>query len=200
MYQLLYQASLIFENELEVKTGTKIPVGIHSKCEVTSVEKGDQGKGIYYDINFKDSEGRFNNKRLWAPKGSYPQDGQSPEEAKKAEEILNISHVLKLVHIFLGDAGIKAIPDLDYQEMMDTMVSKLTPEVLAKEKVNLKLIYDTDGQWSVFGKFPDYVEKFVEGQEPKIKYSSYEISNRCTAKPAAKPVTPGRNYDINQIL
>ena len=193
----MYQASLIFESELSPKTGAKIPQGIHTNCEVVSVEQGDTGKNTFVDINFKDSEGRFHNKRLWSPTGNYPKDGETTADAIKREELSNLSHVVKIVHIFLGNEALAALSAENYQSLMGKLVSKLTPEVLSKKKVNLKLIYDSDGQWSVFGNFPDYVEECIAGQEPKLKFSPWELANRCTLKTAAPATTA---YDINKIL
>lgn len=195
----MYQASLIFENELTPKAGAKIPQGIHTNCSVTSVEQGDTGKNTYVDINFKDEEGRFHNKRLWSPTGNYPKDGETKDEAIKREELSNLSHVVKIVHIFLGNEVLAALSAEDYQSLMTKLVAKLTPEVLGKKKVNLKLIYDSDGQWSVFGNFPDYVEECIPGEQPKLKFSPWELSNRCTHKPAPT-AAPSKAYDINTIL
>ena len=57
---------------------------------------------------------------------------------------------------------------------------------LTQKKVNLKLIYDKDGQWSTFGYYPDYIEEYVEDVAPKLKFSSRELKDRCTPKAAPK--------------
>ena len=45
-------------------------------------------------------------------------------------------------------------------------------------KVNLKLIPDADLEYSTFPNFPSYIEKYVEGEEPKLKFSQWEVDNR----------------------
>lgn len=183
-----YQASLIFETELTPKKGVKIPFGIHTACKVKGIDVTDE----YVDLNFEDSEGRYNNKRLWLPKGSYPRTNKLPdgtsviettEEAKQREEKLNLSHVVKLLHIFLGEQGLSSIKASTYHEFMSKAAKALSPDVLSSKLVNLKLIYDSEGVYAVFGNFPDYVELHIEGQAPTLKYTQYEQDNRC--KPAA---------------
>ena len=177
-----YQASMIFENTVG-KTGTKIPFGIHTNCEVTSVEVGEN----FVDINFKDSENRTHNKRLWDANGNYPRkdkDGnftETKQQAIEREETQNLAHIVKLLHIYLGDEGISKFPALEYEEFIEKAIKVLTPK-LASKKVNLKLIYDSEGMYSVFGNFPDYIEECVEGEEPRIKFTKWELENRCSYK------------------
>jgi hypothetical protein len=179
-----YQADIIFEQELTPKKGAKIPFGIHSKCKVTSLDVTEE----YVDINFEDSEGRYNNKRLWQPKGNYPQDikldggatrKETEEEAKTREEKANISHVVKVLHIFLGSEKLKNIKGNSYLDFMQNAAKALTPSVLSSKLVNLKLIYDKEGVYAVFGNFPDYVEENTN-EEPKLSFSKWEKENRCT--------------------
>lgn len=183
-----YQASFIFETELTPKKGVKIPFGVHEKCKVRGIDVTDE----YVDLNFEDSEGRYNNKRLWLPKGTYPKttklpDGSSKvettEEARDREEKLNLAHVVKLLHIFLGKEGLSSIKAGSYHDFMQKAAKALSPDVLSSKLVNLKLIYDAEGVYAVFGNFPDYVELHIEGQAPTLKYTEYEQQNRC--KPAA---------------
>lgn len=182
-----YQASMIFETQLE-KTGTKIPFGIHTACEVTSIEKGEN----FVDINFKDSEGRVHNKRLWDANGNYPRrdkDGnptETKQEAIEREETQNLAHIVKLLHIFVGEEGIAKFPALEYDDFVEKAIKVLGPKFPTK-KVNLKLIYDSEGIYSVFGNFPDYIEEYVEGQEPRIKFTKWELENRCSFKGDAQP-------------
>lgn len=181
-----YQADLIFNEELTPKKGNKIPFGIHTQCKVTGIEVTEE----YVDLNFEDSQSRYNNKRLWQPKGNYPRDIKQPDgttkteteaEAKIREEKANISHVVRLLHIFLGQEKLSKIQGNTYQEFMSNAAKALTPAVLASKFVNLKLIYDAEGVYAVFGNFPDYVEEYVEGVDPKITFSEWEKKNRCTA-------------------
>lgn len=178
-----YQANLIFEQELTPKKGNKIPFGIHSGCKVKSIEVTPE----YVDLNFEDSEGRYNNKRLWAPKGNYPRDikledgttrQETEAEAKTREEKSAITHVVKLLHIFLGAEKLNKITGNTYQEFMENAAKALTPSVLSSKLVNLKLIYDSEGVYAVFGNYPDYVEEHIPGEAPLLKYSKWEQENR----------------------
>lgn len=189
-----YQANIIFEQELTPKKGNKIPFGIHTACKVTGVEVTPE----YIDLNFEDSEGRYNNKRLWAPKGNYPRDIKQPDgtmhteteaEAKTREEKSAITHIVKLLHIFLGEEKLAKISGSTYQEFMENAAKALTPAILSSKLVNLKLIYDAEGVYAVFGNYPDYVEEYVEGQAPKLKYSKWEEDNRVTPSSATPKST-----------
>ena len=84
---MTFQASIIFDEELTPKQGLKIPFGIHAACEVVSLEKGDD----FVDINFRDSENKTHNKRLWSPKGNYPKDGETTLNQSVKQRI--VSHV-----------------------------------------------------------------------------------------------------------
>ncbi len=173
----MYQASLIFQEELTPSVGVKIPFGIHTKCKVTKVEKGEN----FVDIHFEDSEGRYHNKRLWQPKGNYPIDGETTEQALQREERRNLTHIVKLLHIFLGEEVIRSLPSMNYEQFIDKSILLLTPQ-LSSKLVNLKLTYDKDGMYSQFGSYPDYIELYVDGQEPTLKYSKWELEHACTPK------------------
>jgi hypothetical protein len=182
----MYQAELIFNEELTPKLGAKIPFGIHSNCKVVSIEKGETESNSYVDINFEDSEGRSHNKRLWQPKGSYPRDNESQEEALVREERRNLAHLVRLAHIFMGESRLKELSGNSYNEFVTKAVKLLNPTLKTKA-VNLKLTYDRDGAYSEFSNYPDYIEEHVPGQEPTLQYSKWEKDNRCTPKETVKP-------------
>lgn len=190
-----YQASLIFKDEVAPKGGSKITFGIHSNCNVTSIERGDK----FVDINFSDPEGRTHNKRLWDANGNYPKikDGitETQQEAIQREELNNLTHIVKVLHIFIGQEGLEAFPELDYDKFVKQAIKVVTPKLTTK-KVNLKLIYDADGIYPVFGNFPDYIEEYVEGNEPTLKFSKWELENRCTYKGGVtKSDTPAKSLE-----
>jgi len=180
----MINAELIFDNELTPKNGKKIPFGIHAKCKVTSIVNKP---GEYVDLNFEDSLGRYNNKRLYAPNGKYPRktkvDGTEREEttaeALERDSKQKAAHVVKLLHIFLGKEALKKFTG-EYEEFMEKATKALTPNVLASKYVNLKLIYDSAGVYSEFGNYADYVEEYVEGKEPTLDFSPWEKENRTT--------------------
>lgn len=195
-----HQASLIFTNELTPKT-PKIPVGIHINCRITSVKLGEG----FFDINFESPDGAIHNKRLWDPKGSYPkqkEDGstETTNEAKFREEASNLTHVVKIMHIVLGEKAIMELPELEYTAFLKKAETLLTPKVLEKVRVNLKLIYDADGQYSVFGNFPDYIELHVPNEEPKLSFTKWELANRLTKKEVKASNTSTSREDLLAAL
>lgn len=195
-----YQASIIFTEDLS-SSGSKIPVGIHSNCSLVSVEKGE----TFYDVNFKDSEGRVNNKRLWQPKGTYPatnKDGKITEttaEALAREERENMRLIVKLLHIFLGEEGLATVSGSTYDEFMAKGAAILNQKASSK-KLNLKLIYDSVGAYSTFGKFVDYVEEYVEGQAPTLSYTPWELQNRVEKKETATISREKKNDEFDSLL
>lgn len=187
----VYQADLIFDQELTPKAG-KIPFGIHTNCKLTGVDKVDE----HYDINFEDSTGRTHHLRLFKPNGKYPKrdkitnlEIETTEEAIAREERERMRHLVKLLHIFIGKENLSKIVAKSYDQFMSKAAAILNQKKEAK-KLNLKLIYDSEGVYSEFGKIPDYVEEYVEGEEPKLEYTPWELNNRCKKKDA----TPSIDY------
>lgn len=198
-----HQADLIFNSELSPRKGAKIPFGIHTNCAVKSIEFK---AGEFTDLNFEDSEGRFHNKRLWHPNGKYPRDivqedgskrTETAEEALFRDEKEKLAHVIKLLHIFLGRDALKSFPALEYTPFVEYAVKMLMPK-LATKKVNLKLIYDAEGIYSVFGTYPDYAEEHIEGQEPTLFYTPWEKENRCTYK--GKQESKGTSFSTDDLF
>lgn len=192
-----YQASIIFTEDLS-SSGSKIPMGIHTNCSLESVEKGE----TFYDVNFKDSENRVHNKRLWQPKGLYPRkdkDGAITETAAEAlarEERENMRLIVKLLHIFLGEEGL-TVGASSYEEFMAKAAAILNQKASSK-KLNLKLIYDSAGVYSTFGNFVDYVEEYVEGQEPTLHFTPWELANRMERKEV--PTVSRKKDELDDLL
>lgn len=211
------QIALDFREELQPKQTSKIPFGIHTNCQVVSLEVKP---GEYVDINFADSEGHQHNKRLWYPNGKYPQevkvkhaDGteivsqETVDQAKRREAKERINHVTVVGDILLGKEAVntivaKVFKSLDYALYYDTymteMAKALAPKC-GKVPVNLKLIYDSEGKYSTFGNFPDYIEAYVEGKPATLSFTSWEKSNRCTYKHNDTKVDEISNINLGAI-
>lgn len=184
----MFNLELIFQKELG---SAKIPVGIHKNCKITEVV---HVKDEYTDICFEDPTGGVHNKRLWSPKGNYPRDIKLPDgstqketltQAKEREAQSNLLHIVKVLHIVAPDAS-KNIEG-SYDDVIQKVI-KVTKPLLPNVRVNLKLIYDAEGKYSTFGKFPDYIETYVEGEEPTLKYTAYEIEKGLSDAPKEKKV------------
>lgn len=173
---------MLFAKEVLVNSGSrteKIPVGVHTACEVTSVETGDN----YIDFNYRDAEGRVNNKRVWYP--DITKINQLPDEDIKAafnrvtQE--NLAHIVKHMHIFLTTDEINSFAAPDFVSFAVKAAAMISPKV-GNKKVNLKVILDYNGEFTAFGRYPDYVEEHVPGEEPKLKFTTWEKANRTTKK------------------
>jgi len=191
----------LFEGELTPKRGTKIPVGIHTACKITGIDVAEN----HVDINFENSEGLSHNKRLWKPKGNYPNkikdaEGvermETPAEAVARETRTNFAHLAAVSKILLSEDELTALKaaiakKTEYQDVVAEIAKKINPTV-SRKLVNLKLLPDAEGKYSEFsnGRFPDYIEEYVEGAEPKLKYTDWELENRFKnkAKPAIDSV------------
>ena len=113
------------------------------------------------------------------PQKLYPKEGETPQQAFARAEKEYLAHIVKHLHIFLSDEEFNtfAAPDIR------TFTDKAAALINAKKDdyaLNLKIIYDTDGVFPVFGRYPDYVEKHIEGEEPTLAYSKHEREKRIT--------------------
>lgn len=181
---------LFDEKEL---TTTKIPVGIHSKVELVNVDIGDS----YFDINFN-KDGLRHNMRKWQPNDKYPLtvdvDGEKVEEtpeqtiARKTKE--NLGPINKVLKVLASDEEIENMKKksyASYDEYIENAAKFINKRIMDNERnknikyVNIKLIYDKDGMYSVFPRY-GYMEEYKEGMEPTLKYSDYEIKNSITPK------------------
>lgn len=113
----------------------------------------------------------------------YPKEGETPLQTFARAEKEFLAHVVKHLKIFLTDNEFNVFAAQDAKQFA-TKAAEMLNERKSSKKVNLKLIYDTDGVFSVFGKYPDYIEEYVEGVEPTLQYSKYEMDKRMT--PAAQ--------------
>lgn len=191
----MYQGKLIFDAEVKTQRGIKIPFGIHTNCKVTSLVKGEN----YVDINFEDQEGRTHNKRLWEPNGKFPKQGETSAEALQRESVENLAHIVKVLHIFLGEESLAAIKAETYEGFIDKAIKAVTPR-LNSETVNLKLIYDAEGIYSTFGKFPDYIEKYIPEEKSKLSYSKWEKENRSEYKGEQDKSVPKQSEALNSLF
>jgi hypothetical protein len=185
-----FDPTLFEEKEM---TMTKIPVGIHSKVKITSVEVADS----YFDINF-DKEGLKHNIRKWEPNDKYPltvnvdgeQVTETPEQTidRKIKENLGpLNKALKVLATEEEQEDIKKRKYESYEEYIKALAKFINKRIMDNERnkthkyVNIKLIYDKDGMYSVFPRY-GYMEEYKEGMEPTLKYSDYEIKNSITPK------------------
>lgn len=194
----LFSAADLFN---EGSKTTKLPYGIHTEVSVKSVSRKETpNKNKFVEILFE-KDGATIQKTLWTPKGDYPlknSDGvliETKEEATLRESKENLRHIAKLLGIFLPPEKLESFPNLNYENFIDKAITTLTP-ILNTKKVNLKVIYDSDGVYTELGRFPDYVELYQEGVEPTLKYSTYELQNRSTPKAKSAP----KKNDLEELL
>lgn len=168
--------------DLLEKGGSRIPVGIHEAVNVTKTEVGES----YIDFHYE-KDGATQHKRIWFPTIDkvWTKDGESKEDALERSKREALAHVTKHLHIFLTDEEFQGFEAKSFEEYVNKAAATLENK-LDRCQVNVKLIYDTDGQYSDFGRYPDYVEKFIEGQKPTLYYTKYELQNRL--KPASASV------------
>lgn len=175
-------------------TGKKIPYGIHTNCSLSSVNVTDS----YMDFNYEDPEGRVHNKRVWFPdptKPPTPKDGESVAEAIQRDGQERAQHItLHLKHINPGDDSWMAVSGASLKAYADN-AKRYLDLYKGDGKINLKLTLDKDLQWSEFSRFPTYLERFVDGQEPNLRFSAWELENRSPkAAPSPSNDSPVKYY------
>lgn len=181
---------MFYANQIEIPLDSgfrKMGVGIYSNCEVTSVEVGDR----FIDFNYKNTDGEISNKRVWFPDITKitPKEGEDMKTALDRVTKQELGHIVKHMHIFLTPQEINSFSAPDFASFATKAAQMLTPK-LKDAKVNLKLIYDAKGEFPTFEKvYTTYIEKYVEGQEPTIKFSKWEKENRLTKKEPETPKT-----------
>lgn len=168
--------------DLLEKGGSRLPVGIHTAVRVTKSEVGDN----YIDFHYE-KDGATQHKRVWFPSEDkvWTRDGESKADALERSKREALAHVTKHLHIFLTEEEFATFEANSFEEYVNKAAVVLEDK-LDRHLVNLKLIYDSDGQYSDFGRYPDYIEKYVEDQKPTLYYTKYELQNRI--KPAAASV------------
>lgn len=160
-------------DQINTGTGTKIGVGVHANVKLSGVDVGDK----YIDFNFVKDD-LVHNKRIWFPSDKiFQNDGESEAEARKRDLNDRLVHIAKFLHIFKGEEVTKTLQAPTFAEYAERAAEMLN-EAKNTATLNLKLIYDKEGRYSTFGRFANYVEKYEEGKEPRIKFSDWEIENR----------------------
>lgn len=173
---------MLFANQINIEStgGKKIPVGIHSNCRVTSVETGDN----FIDFNYEDNESRVHNKRVWFPDPSKitPLENESTQDALTRVTNESLAHIVKHMYIFCSPEEINTFVAADFPSFANK-AKQLLASKLDSKRVNLKLIYDNNGQFSTFSRMrPDYIEEYVEGQPVGLAYTKWEQANRTQYK------------------
>jgi len=128
----------------------------------------------------------------------YPRDGEGPMEAyaRSIEEYL--AFFVAHMHVFVPEEFTKDFGADSYQEF----AAKAT-ELLNKYKdstfINVKSIPDSNLLYSTFGKYPNYFEKWVEDQEPRLKYSTWELRERIEPWKQKKSIASSGSSDIDLV-
>ena len=150
--------------------GVKIPVGIHGDVNFLGL-KQDQS---WWDILFvKPTTRQTIHKRLFQPKGEYVQPDETPQDALERDMDNNLKHVVHLLSEFLGKENTATLEAPDYDAFMEMAAEYL--DQFIGERVWLKVIPDKKGKYPDLGRYPNYVERFYDGEETKLKFSKKEL-------------------------
>lgn len=149
--------------------GAKIPVGIHGDVNFLGLKKDT----TWWDILFvKPATRQTIHKRLFQPTGEYTYENETPEEAYNREVDNNLKHVVHLLREFLGDESTSQLEAPDYEAFVEMAADYL--DQFIGEQVWLKVIPDRKGKYPDLGRYPNYVERFVEGMETTLKFTKKE--------------------------
>lgn len=162
----MIQAKFYYQDVLP-NSGAKLDIAIHSGVDFLGLVKDTD----FYDLKFG-KNGQQIHKRLFRP-SAMPKDGESEAEALTRSIDTNLRHVVKMLLLVKGDEFLATFEAADYDDFMSKASAALNEH--KGFKVNLKVIPDNKSQkYPELGYFPNYVEAFVEGQEPTLKYSKSE--------------------------
>ena len=174
--------------EAQPSRNSKFGAGIQENAELTEVTLGETQSGKkFLDFIFTRKETQeFHNKRVWYP-GDTPRvrDGETEAQAAQREVNEALEHIISIVETYLPSDK-AAIMANNFEDFCKKAQKKLKGHFEGK-KVRVKILYDQNGVYTQFAKFPPYVELQLEGQRSRLKISRWEQENRMT--PADGPST-----------
>ncbi len=168
--------------------GKKLPIAIHSKINLQDIVIEE----TYVDLIFEDkATGQSIHKRLFVPdvsKIKEPRKGYTVQETLQLRTEEAGYHLVDLVTKMISEDAVENLTGSDLKELARSTKTLVMP-VKDTAFLNLKVISTEDGKYADISNFPGYLERFVEGQEPKLKFSPKEIKN-MTQSPSdsAEPV------------
>lgn len=177
---------MLFAKDINENQGTGnkyMGVKIHTNVSVTSIEVQDK----WLDINYENAQGETQRKRVFFPDINRitPEDGETIVDALARRERDEFTHLVKHMRIFMTPEEINTFVAPDLRTAAVKVQAILTPR-LGTKKVNLKVVLDKNNEYSEVPKqsFSNYIEEYVEGQEPTLKFSDWELKNRTVRKPS----------------
>ena len=186
---MLFAQEVLNNLENGESSGRKMGVGIHAGCSVSKVELGDN----FIDFHYENAEKAIHNKRIFFPTIDkvYQNDGESIVDALKRSEEEAFGQIVRHLRIFLSPEELNLFSAPDVRSAAVKAEAIITPR-LATKKVNLKILYDKNGQYTEVPKqkFSKYIETYVEGQAPTLEFTDWETKNRLTYKGAPSSSTP----------
>ena len=171
---------------------SKLGFGIHDDCVMSAVEVGVTSSGSQYiDLIFeRPATNEWNNKRIWYPSDdAKPRDGETQEEANNRDITQRLEHIVAVMDVYLTDKE-SEVQATTFDEFCQKAVRALGNKFVGVP-VRLKLTYDKDGIYSEFPRFPGYVERQIEGSPTRLKFSKWELENRCTPSDGPDSNSPG---------
>lgn len=165
---------------------TKIPTGIHQNIELTKVELAEENNSTNYfiDFHFSDNQGLVHNNRLWLPtyKEWEGKDKQYNDDYFSHVKTRTIESIAQYLEIFLTPEELKEFKvDLNDLKSFYKRTYAILQSRLKTQKLNIVLIHTKDGLYSEFPKYAPYVEKFVEGENSKLKIPKKGIERALKA-------------------
>lgn len=179
---------------------SRMSVGIHSNCYLDTVEIAKSKSNVdFMDFIFvKKDDNSTTTQRIWFPNGNpQPVNGESPEQALEKEIKGKLAHIVKIMNCFVNkDSDINAG---SFMEFCEIAKSKIEKSGYKTQPVYLKLIYDKDGIFTQFPKFPNYIQKQVDGEPCMIEISKWEKENRMTAAEIKAPKEDNPLIDTSEL-
>lgn len=164
----MVQTKLFFENFLPTGGG-RMAAGIHEGVTLLRISDGEG----FHQIEFG-KDGSTIEKRLYDPKTTIQREGETVSASIERAENENARLILELLLIGVGQDVVQALGSLAYGEFITTAKRLLNDKNI---KVNLKVLPPMkEGGFPNIAKF-GAVEAYVEGRQPRLKYSAWETKN-----------------------
>jgi len=129
----------------------------------------------------------------------YVKENETETQALERKKKEYLAFIVRHMQIFCPKEVVDTFSAPTFEEFAKRGV-ELLQEHKDSTKVNLKLIPDADLEYSTFPNFPSYIEKHVEGEEPKLKFSQWEVDNRLKPYEVKKGLATENSSSLGDLV
>ena len=161
---------------------TRLKPGIHTGVylEEAKVTETANGKPFLEFMFVKKDSNEIAPKRVWFPSEKpYLREGETEEQAAQREINEALGHIVTILECYVSSDESEIVAS-SFAEFCDIAVQRIMASSFEELPVRLKLIYDSDGKFTAFPRFPNYIERDVVDKPVNLYFSKWELANRMT--------------------